>query len=173
VLGVAKAYTTRVGNGPFPTEFSAEEQAFFPDHHASREVGTTTGRKRRMGWLDVFLLKHTCVLNGVDSIALMKLDILDSVKEINVCIGYKIHGKKMKNFPMTIDELEAAVPMYETMKGWQESTTDVKVFGDLPLEARKYVRRIEELLELPVTVVSVGPQREKSLWLDRLLENES
>lgn len=171
VLGVAKAYTTRVGNGPFPTEFAPDEQALFPDHSASREVGTTTGRKRRMGWLDTTLLKHTCILNGVDSIALMKLDILDGVKEIKICVGYKLHGKKIKGFPPTLEELEAATPVYEVLSGWNQSTKDVKVFGDLPQAARKYIHTIEQLLEVSVSVVSVGPEREKSLWLDQLMES--
>jgi adenylosuccinate synthase len=162
-LGVTKAYTTRVGNGPFPTELSQSELSLFPDHLASREVGTTTGRKRRIGWFDAFLLRHTVCLNGADSLALMKLDILDGLEEIKICTGYK----HCKTFPATIDDLSRAVPIYETHPGWRESTRDVKIYDDLPQLAKRYVRRIEELCDVPVSLISVGPEREKTLWLDR------
>lgn len=161
-LGVVKAYTTRVGNGPLPTELSEEELSQFPDHLSSREVGTTTGRKRRIGWLDAFLLRHTICLNGADSLALMKLDILDGLDEIKICTGYK----KCKTFPATVEELERSQPIYETHPGWKKSTRDVKIYDDLPHNARSYIRRIEELCAVPVALVSVGPEREKTLWLD-------
>ena len=162
-IGVTKAYTTRVGNGPFPTELSGDELSQFPDHHASREVGTTTGRKRRMGWFDACLLRHTICLNGADALALMKLDILDGVDRIKLCTGYK----HCKSFPATIEELGQVVPIYETHPGWKESTRDVKVYDDLPSLAKAYIRRIEELCEVPIVLISVGPEREKTLWLDR------
>lgn len=162
-VGVTKAYTTRVGNGPLPTELSSSEMALFPDHMTSREVGTTTGRKRRMGWFDAFLVRHTICLNGADTLALMKLDILDQVDEIKICTGYK----HCKMFPATIEALSEAVPIYETHRGWKQSTREVKVYKDLPPLAKAYVRRIEELCEIPVSLISVGPEREKTLWLDR------
>jgi adenylosuccinate synthase len=162
-IGVAKAYTTRVGNGPMPTELSAAELACFPDHTASREVGTTTGRKRRIGWFDAFLLKHTICLNGADTLALTKLDILDQLDEIKICTGYK----HCKVFPATNEELSKAIPIYETHPGWKKSTRDVKIYDDLPSLAKAYVRRIEELCDVPVSLISVGPEREKTLWLDR------
>lgn len=162
-IGVTKAYTTRVGNGPLPTELSASELALFPDHTASREVGTTTGRKRRIGWFDAFLLRHTICLNGADTLALMKLDILDQVDEIKICTGYK----HCKMFPSTIEELARAVPIYETHPGWKQSIRDIKVYHDLPPLAKAYIRRIEELCEVPISLISVGPEREKTLWLDR------
>jgi len=162
-IGVAKAYTTRVGNGPFPTELSADALAQFPDHSASREVGTTTGRKRRMGWLDTFLLRHTICLNGADTLALTKLDILDGLDEIKICTGYK----HCKTFPATLEELAKAVPIYESHPGWKQSTTDVRVYDDLPKLAKAYIRRIEEICEIPVSLISIGPEREKTLWLDR------
>ncbi len=165
-IGVAKAYTTRVGNGPFPTELKPEELARFPDHGAAREIGTTTGRKRRIGWLDVFLLKYTISLNGADSLALTKLDILDELDEIKICTGYK----HCRYFPATLDELQSAAPIYETLKGWKRSTRGVEVFHDLPNAAKAYVRRIEELCGVPVAIVSVGPEREKTLWMDRFFE---
>lgn len=162
-IGVTKAYTTRVGHGPFPTELLSEELARFPDHSTSREVGTTTGRKRRIGWFDAFLLRHTICLNGVDSLALTKLDILDDLDEIKICTGYK-HSKI---FPTTVEDLSRAVPIYESHPGWKESTRDIRVYDDLPHHAKAYVRRIEELCDIPVSIVSVGPEREKTLWLDR------
>ena len=162
-IGVTKAYTTRVGNGPLPTELSGSELAQFPDHTASREVGTTTGRKRRMGWFDSFLMRHTIALNGADSLALTKLDILDQLDEIKICTGYK----HCKAFPARVEELGRVVPVYESHPGWRESTRDVRVYDDLPKLAKAYVRRIEELCEVPVSLVSVGPEREKTLWLDR------
>ncbi len=162
-IGVAKAYTTRVGNGPMPTELSADELACFPDHTASREVGTTTGRKRRIGWFDAFLLKHTICLNGADTLALTKLDILDQLDEIKICTGYK----HCKVFPATNDELSKVIPIYESHPGWKKSTRDVKIYDDLPSLAKAYIRRIEELCDVPVSLISVGPEREKTLWLDR------
>ncbi len=162
-IGVVKAYSTRVGKGPMPTEFSENELSRFPDHSASREVGTTTGRKRRMGWLDAFLLKHTICLNGADSLALMKLDILDDLDEIKICTGYK----HCHTFPATAEELSRAIPIYETHPGWKKSTRDVEVYDDLPSNAKAYLRRIEELCEAPISMISVGPEREKTIWLDR------
>jgi len=160
---VTKAYTTRVGNGPLPTELLGDELARFPDHTASREVGTTTGRKRRIGWFDAFLLRHTICLNGADTLALTKLDILDELDEIKICTGYK----HCKTFPRTIEELSKAIPIYEAHPGWKKSIRDIKVYDDLPSLAKAYVRRIEELCETPVSLISVGPEREKTLWLDR------
>ncbi|MBX7067206.1 MAG: adenylosuccinate synthase [Parachlamydiales bacterium] len=162
-IGVTKVYTTRVGNGPMPTELNGDELSRFPDHSASREVGTTTGRKRRIGWFDAFLLRHTLCLNGADSLALTKLDILDDLDEIKICTGYK----KCKTFPATLEELQHAQPIYEVHPGWKKSTRDVKIYDDLPHNARAYIRRIEELCEVPVSLISVGPEREKTLWLDR------
>ncbi len=162
-LGVAKAYTTRVGNGPFPTEFSEQELAQFPGHTTAREVGTTTGRKRRIGWLDAFLLRRTLALNGVDSLAITKLDILDSLETIKICTGYE----NFHSFPAQIEELMGAKPLYETLPGWRRSTTGVGSYKDLPPHAKNYIRRIEELCEVPVGIVSIGPEREKTLWIDR------
>jgi len=165
-VGVAKVYTTRVGNGPFPTELKPEELARFPEHSAARELGTTTGRKRRIGWLDTFLLRHTVCLNGADCLALMKLDILDHLDEIKICTGYK----HCRFFPATLDELREAEPIYETHPGWKKSTRGVEAYSDLPPEAKAYLRRIEELCGIPAAIISVGPEREKTLWLDRFFE---
>jgi len=165
-IGVAKAYTTRVGNGPFPTELCPEELALFPDHSSARELGTTTGRKRRIGWLDAFLLKHTICLNGADCLAITKLDILDRLDEIKICAGYK----GCRSFPATLEELQEAEPVYETHPGWKRPTSGIETYHDLPGAARAYLRRIEELCGIPVALVSVGPEREKTLWLDRFFE---
>jgi len=167
-IGVVKAYTTRVGNGPFPTELTADEMGRFPDHNASREKGTTTGRNRRLGWFDAFLVRHTQCLNAVDSLAIMKLDILDDLDQIKICTGYK----KMKFFPADSDDLAHAIPIYESHPGWKRSTCDIRVYDDLPPQAKAYLRRIEELCDIPIGLVSVGPEREKTIWLDQYFSNE-
>ena len=167
-LGVAKAYTTRVGNGPLPTELQPEELTLFPDAFKAREIGTTTGRKRRIGWLDAFLLKHTVYLNGVDSLAFTKLDILDELDEIKICTGYK----GFSSFPATTEELMYAVPSYEVHPGWKENTKDITVYENLPLNAKKYLQRIEELCGVPISILSVGPDREKTIWIDRFFTRD-
>jgi len=169
-VGVTKAYTTRVGNGPFPTEFVEEELNLFPDHKAAREVGVTTGRKRRIGWFDAFLLRYTIVLNGVDSLAIMKLDLLDHLEKIKVCVGYKLHGKPIQTFPACAEELLQVKPVYEILPGWNSSTSAIQLYDDLPANAKKYIRHLEQLLEVPVSLISVGPQRHQTIWLDRFFE---
>lgn len=166
-IGVVKAYTTRVGNGPFPSELAEAEMRNFPDHQVSREMGTTTGRKRRLGWFDACLTRHAVCLNGVDSLAITKIDILDQLDEIRICTGYKNGG----HFPVTQEELEHVEPIYETHRGWKESTRDVRIYKDLPPLAKAYLRRIEELCAVPISIISVGPEREKTIWLDRFYGN--
>lgn len=166
VLGVTKAYMTRVGNGPLPTELTENELSLFPGHDASREVGTTTGRKRRIGWFDAYLLKYTICLNGIDSLALTKLDILDELDEIKICTGYKRHI----GFFTDAEQLSRAEPIYEVHPGWKTSTRDIQSYDDLPSKARSYVRRIEEFCNTAVSIVSIGPEREKTLWLDRFFD---
>lgn len=165
-IGVAKAYTTRVGNGPMPTELKEEELKCFPEHSSARELGTTTGRKRRIGWLDTFLLRHTIILNGADCLGVMKLDILDGLDTIKICTGYR----HCHDFPSTDKQLQSAEPIYEVHPGWKQSTRDIKIYDDLPDNAKAYLRRIEELCEVPIAIVSVGPDREKTIWLDRFFE---
>lgn len=172
VVGVAKAYTTRVGNGPFATELSHDEIQFFPDHIAAREIGVTTGRKRRLGWFDVPMLRHSIHLNGADSLAIMKLDILDELDELKICVGYQIGSQKIRNFPATIEELAAVQPIYETLDGWKSSIGAIRSYGALPRAARAYVRRIEELCEVDISLISVGPRRDQTLWLDRFFGEE-
>ena len=170
VIGATKAYTTRVGNGPFPTELSAEELALFPGHTASREIGTTTGRKRRMGWLDLVILRSTICLNGADSLALMKLDILDGLDTIKICTGYAIDGKTIETFPASLEDLKLAVPIYETLPGWKKPTQDIHHYNELPTNARHYLKRIENLLNIPISIISVGPQRDRTIWMDPIFE---
>jgi adenylosuccinate synthase len=170
VIGATKAYTTRVGNGPFPTELTPDELSLFPGHTASREIGTTTGRLRRMGWLDAVILKSTICWNGADSLALMKLDILDGLAEIKICIGYKLHGKLVESFPASLEDLKNATPVYETHPGWKSSTRDVHVYNDLPANAKHYLKRIENLLNVPISLISVGPVRDRTIWKDPIFE---
>ncbi len=173
VIGVTKAYTTRVGNGPFVTELSRQELGLFPDHIAAREIGVTTGRKRRLGWFDAPLLSHTIHLNGVDSLAIMKLDILDALDEIRICVGYKIGKKELHTFPATIEELAQVQPIYETLPGWKSPIGSIRLYDELPRAARSYIRRIEEICGIPASLVSVGPSREETLWLDRFFDGEN
>lgn len=170
VIGVAKFYTTRVGSGPLPTELTDEEMALFPSHTAAREIGVTTGRKRRLGWLDLCILRHTMILNGTDSLALMKLDILDELENIKICVGYKMGSKVLAHFPISTDDLEKVEPIYETLPGWKTPTSHIRLYNELPKEAKKMIRHIEELLHLPVSLISVGPGREETIWLDRPFE---
>ena len=172
VIGVTKSYTTRVGNGPFVTELSKEELGLFPDHIASREIGVTTGRKRRIGWFDAPLLKHTIQLNGVDSLSIMKLDILDALDEIKICVAYKIGKKELDVFPATIEELAQVEPVYETLPGWKQAIGSIRLYAELPRAARSYIRRIEEICKVPASLVSVGPSRDETIWLDRFFDGE-
>ncbi len=173
ILGVVKAYTTRVGNGPFPSELSDEEYKLFPDHNASREIGVTTGRKRRIGWFDAFLVSHTIRLSGVNCLAIMKLDILDGFDKIKICTGYRLDGQTLTSFPATGDELERIEPIYETIDGWKKPTTGIRNYRELPHAARAYLRRIEELSGVAISLISVGPARDQTLWMDRFFEEVS
>lgn len=164
VLGVAKAYTTRVGHGPFPTEF--KEESFF-DHTAAREIGVTTGRKRRMGWLDACMLRHTAALNGIDSLALMKLDILDKLEEIKVCIGYTLNGQLLQTFPVNSDHLSDVEPVYKTFVGWKEPTGEIRFFEDLPSLAQTYIEFLEKFLGIGIALISVGPERHQTIWREK------
>ncbi|KAI4467552.1 adenylosuccinate synthetase [Holotrichia oblita] len=147
VIGVVKAYTTRVGDGPFPTELHDEIGELL--QMKGHEFGVTTKRKRRCGWLDVFLLQYTNMINGYTAICLTKLDILDTLKEIKLAVGYTLNGKKLESFPSSAAQLANVQVEYVTMPGWQTCTEGVRTFNDLPLNARKYVEKIEEILEVP------------------------
>jgi adenylosuccinate synthase len=163
VLGITKAYTTRVGSGPFPTEQLNDigEQLGARGH----EFGTTTGRKRRCGWFDAVLVRQSVHVGGIDGIALTKLDVLDGLDEINICIGYELNGKIIDHIPAGQAEQAAITPVYETMPGWKDSTRGARSWGELPAAAVKYVRRIEELIEAPVTLLSTSPERDDTILM--------
>lgn len=169
-IGVIKAYTTRVGNGPLPTELQENEN--FLDHRQAREYGTTTGRKRRIGWFDAVLARTAVRLNGIDSIALTKLDILDHLEQIKICVGYQLHGTRMDHMPCLTEDLEKIVPIYETVPGWQVSTSHIDNYQDLPENAKKYFTKIEQLCGAPISMVSLGPQREKTIVLNDIFKKK-
>ena len=161
VLGIAKAYTTRVGSGPFPTELEDETGERLGTR--GREFGTVTGRKRRCGWFDAVLVRKSAAVSGITGIALTKLDVLDGFEEIAICTGYKLRGETIDYFPSHAADQAAVEPVYETMEGWSESTAGARSWADLPAQAIKYIRRIEELIQWPVALVSTSPEREDTI----------
>ena len=161
VLGIVTAYTTRVGEGPFPTElFDADGQRLGERGH---EFGTTTGRKRRCGWFDAALVRQTCATSGVNGIALTKLDVLDGFEELKICTGYELDGKRIDYLPTAADHQARCQPIYESLPGWSESTEGARSWADLPANAIKYVRRVEELIDCPVALLSTSPEREDTI----------
>jgi adenylosuccinate synthase len=161
VLGIVKAYTTRVGEGPFPTELHDGDGARLGER--GHEFGTVTGRKRRCGWFDAVLVRQTCAISGVKGIALTKLDVLDGFETLKICVGYEINGVRYEYLP-TAAALQAKVqPIYEEMEGWSESTAGARRWADLPAAAVKYVRRIEELIQCPVAMLSTSPERDDTI----------
>ena len=169
-LGVVKAYTTRVGNGPLPSEAKEDEQ--FLDHHRAREYGTTTGRKRRIGWFDAVLAKTAVRLNGLDSIALTKLDILDELETIKICTGYQINGMRHDHLPSLTEDLEKIMPIYETMPGWKQTTSNITSYEELPSRAKDYLKYIETLCKTPISMISLGPERERTIILKELFSSK-
>ena len=161
VLGIVKAYTTRVGEGPFPAElFDADGERLGERGH---EFGTVTGRKRRCGWFDAVLVRQTCATSGVSGIALTKLDVLDGFKTLKICVGYDLDGVRMDYLPTAADQQARCKPIYEEMEGWQENTAGARSWADLPGAAIKYVRRIEELIQCPVALLSTSPERDDTI----------
>jgi adenylosuccinate synthase len=163
VLGICKAYTTRVGAGPFPTEQSNEIGRTIGDR--GREFGTVTGRPRRCGWFDAVLVRQTVRTSGIDGLALTKLDILDGFPEIKVCVGYRFDGRTIDYLPASEHAQARVEPVYETIAGWQERTAGARSFAELPAPAIKYVRRIEELVGCPVALLSTSPEREDTILM--------
>ena len=157
VLGIVKAYTTRVGSGPFPTELQDETGQKLGER--GHEFGTITGRKRRCGWFDAVIVRQSCAVSGVTGIALTKLDVLDGFETIKICTGYRLHGKVYDYLPAHSADQAAVEPIYEEMPGWQETTAGARSWADLPAQAIKYVQRVQELIETPVALVSTSPQR--------------
>ncbi|QOL80868.1 adenylosuccinate synthase [Pseudooceanicola spongiae] len=161
VLGIVKAYTTRVGEGPFPTELLDDDGQRLGER--GREFGTVTGRKRRCGWFDAALLRQTCATSGMNGIALTKLDVLDGFETLKICVAYDLDGERLEYLP-TAAELQArCVPIYEEMPGWSESTEGARSWAELPANAIKYVRRVEELIDCPVALLSTSPEREDTI----------
>ncbi|MDD5697919.1 MAG: adenylosuccinate synthase [Victivallaceae bacterium] len=160
VWGVMKAYTTRVGEGPFPTELSGAAGEKL--RQAGGEFGATTGRPRRCGWFDAVASRYSCMVNGVDKLAITKLDVLDALPELKLCTAYDIGGEITADMPASTDLLAAARPVYETMPGWNCPTTGIHTWAELPENARKYLQRIAELVEAEIAIVSVGPEREQT-----------
>lgn len=165
VLGITKAYCTRVGGGPFPSELDIET-AGTPGYQMSqtgREFGTVTGRKRRCGWFDVPALKRSAQINGVTGLCITKLDVLDGLPELKICTGYRLHGQVVDLLPMGADDVAGCEPVFETLPGWSESTVGVKSFDALPVAARAYLARIEALCEMPIDIISTGPERDETI----------
>lgn len=161
VLGITKAYTTRVGSGPFPTELSDDIGTWLGEK--GHEFGTVTGRKRRCGWFDAVLVRQTLRISGISGIALTKLDVLDGLKTLNLCVGYRHKGQELDYLPAGIKVQQEIEPIYESLEGWSESTAGARSFKDLPANAIKYIRRIEELIEVPVAILSTSPKREDTI----------
>jgi adenylosuccinate synthase len=166
VLGIAKAYTTRVGKGPFVTE--QDNEIGDRIRKAGNEFGTVTGRPRRCGWFDVVMVRYSARINGMTSIALMLLDVLTGVEELKICIAYDIRGKRVEHFPASLKDLAEAKPVYETFEGWNEDITGIRSFEDFPENAKKYINRIEELVDVPIKIVSIGPKRSQTIVRDKI-----
>ena len=163
ILGIAKAYTTRVGAGPFPTELTDEIGETIGQR--GHEFGTVTGRKRRCGWFDAVLVRQVAKVSGISGIALTKLDVLDGFSEIKVCVGYKLDGEKLNRLPACAHAQSRVEPIFETFEGWSQSTRGARRWADLPAQAVKYVRHIEELIECPVTLLSTSPERDDTILM--------
>jgi adenylosuccinate synthase len=169
VLGICKAYTTRVGEGPFPTEQNNETGKRIGER--GREFGTVTGRPRRCGWFDAVLVRQTVRLSGIDGLALTKLDVLDGFDELKVCVGYRLDGREIEYLPASEHAQAKAEPIYETIAGWSEVTAGARSWADLPAQAIKYVRRIEELVGCPVALLSTSPEREDTILMRNPFES--
>jgi adenylosuccinate synthase len=173
VLGIVKAYTTRVGSGPFPSELPIDDVGTV-GHHLStvgHERGTVTGRARRCGWFDAAALRRSNQINGVTGMCITKLDVLDGIDELNLCVGYELDGQRTDLLPLGADEVARCEPVYETMPGWTGSTVGIKRYADLPAEARAYLTRIEALCGVPVAMISTGPDRVETIVLRHPFES--
>jgi adenylosuccinate synthase len=164
VIGVAKAYTTRVGEGPFPTEMTDGIGDVLCDRGA--EFGTTTGRKRRCGWFDAVIGRYAVRVNGLDCLAITKLDVLDELEEIKICVAYELDGKRCEHFPNNSRLLAGCSPIYETLSGWKRSTAECRTLEDLPSEALDYLRFLAELIKVPIAIVSVGAGRDQTIIIE-------
>ncbi|MDQ6627040.1 MAG: adenylosuccinate synthase [Pseudomonadota bacterium] len=175
ILGITKAYTTRVGGGPFPTELPIDAAGTI-GHHLSavgQERGTVTGRARRCGWLDAAALKRSIIINGISGLCITKLDVLDGLAEIKVCVGYTLHGERIDILPLDADDIAACVPIYETFAGWSDSTFGATQWNALPPNARRYLERVSEFIGAPIDMVSTGPDRAHTILLRHPYEPDS
>ncbi|MEP3050574.1 MAG: adenylosuccinate synthase [Erythrobacter sp.] len=163
VLGIVKAYTTRVGSGPFPTELDDDVGQRLGER--GHEFGTVTGRQRRVGWFDAVLVRQTCAISGVTGIALTKIDVLDGLETVKICTGYRLHGNVYDYFPSHAADQAAVEPIYEEMEGWSESTAGARSYADLPANAIKYIQRVQEMIETPVSLVSTSPERDDTILM--------
>jgi adenylosuccinate synthase len=163
IIGISKAYVTRVGSGPFPTELLDDDGEKL--RQAGHEFGSTTGRPRRCGWFDTLVLKYAVRVNGLTGVALTKLDVLDGFETIRICTGYEYDGKVLDELPANLAVFEKCRPVYEEMPGWQTAISAAKSFADLPVKAQNYVKRLEELMGCPIVLVSVGPRRDETIML--------
>ena len=163
VLGITKAYTTRVGEGPFPTELFDDTGKRIGER--GHEFGTVTGRQRRCGWFDAVMVRQAIITGGIDGIALTKIDVLDGLPEIKICIGYKLGDKRLRRFPASMHDQAKVEPVYETMEGWKGSTAGARTTADLPAQAIKYIRRLEELIGVPAAMISTSPEREDTILM--------
>jgi adenylosuccinate synthase len=167
ILGITKAYCTRVGGGPFPTELEWEKPGT-PGYHMSTvgaEKGVTTGRSRRCGWFDAALLKRSAQVNGLSGLCITKLDVLDGLKELKICVGYELDGQSIDILPMGADDIARCKPIYETMEGWSQSTVGVTALDKLPTQARLYLQRIEQVTGVPIHIVSTSPDRDHTILI--------
>ena len=169
MLGITKAYTTRVGEGPFPTELtdSIGEQL----GQKGKEFGTVTNRKRRCGWFDGVLVRQTIKISGIDGIALTKLDVLDELDEIKICIAYQLDGKKIDYLPAAVDDQLKVTPIYKTFKGWKSSTKGIKNFNDLPKNAKNYVSELGRFIETKISSISTSPERNDTILIEDPFNN--
>jgi adenylosuccinate synthase len=163
MIGIVKAYTTRVGAGPLPTELLDEIGDYIQERGA--EFGATTGRKRRCGWLDLIVVRDSVRLNGLSSLGITKLDVLTGLEKVKICVGYKLEGKKVDSMPASLKKLSLCTPVYEECPGWKEDISSARKWKDLPASARKYLKRIEEVTQVPLSIISVGSGREQSIIL--------
>lgn len=166
VVGIAKAYTTRVGKGPFPTELCDDMGDFIREK--GHEYGVTTGRARRCGWLDIVILKSAARVSGLTSFAVTKIDTLAGIDKLKICIGYKFNGKVIDYFPASLEDLALCEPIFEEFNGWDESIADARKYEDIPENAKKYLKRIEELTDTKISIISVGPKRDQTMTVGEI-----
>jgi adenylosuccinate synthase len=167
VLGITKAYTTRVGEGPFPTELNDADGEYM--RSKGGEYGATTGRPRRCGWLDALLLRYSCRINGMSALAMTKLDVLDEFDIIKICVGYKVGKEVISEFTTDFRKLRECTPVYDELQGWKEDTSGVKDYHDLPEAAQNYIRFVERVIRTPISIISVGPQRAQTVILRKFI----